>query len=87
MGEVMTGLQAYKASEGTSGLLADGTLFFIDGNFSPGSSNGRDGNGILVAFAERGIALPASYWDTHRDQPVPAHGIAFGCGVGAATHA
>jgi hypothetical protein len=79
MSAVRAALQQHRASEGASGILAEGNLFFIDGNLSPSSSNGRDGNGILVALAERNIALPASYWDSHRGQSVPAHGIAFGC--------
>jgi hypothetical protein len=79
MGAARAALQEHKSSEGAKGILAEGNLFFVDGNLSSSSSNGRDGNGILVALAEKGIALPASYWDTHRGESIPAHGIVFGC--------
>jgi hypothetical protein len=79
MGEIRAAMREHRSSGGASGMLAKGNLFFVDGNLSAASSNGRDGSNILVAFAEWSIALPASYLEAHRGGPLPVHGIAFGC--------
>ncbi len=65
--------------EGT-GMLNAANVFFVDGNIATNSDNGRDGNGILVAFVERGIAYPARYVIERRDRyPEQLPGLAFGC--------
>jgi hypothetical protein len=78
MTAVMIELSRYSPSG--DGVLNQANVFFVDGNISPSSSNGRDGNGILAAFAEKGIAYPATFVADHRDRyPERLNGIAFGC--------
>lgn len=78
MDEVLLTLRQHK-TEGR-GVLQDANVFFVDGNLSDNSDNGRDGNNILVAFVERGIAYPASAVAAHRDwYPEQLPGLAFGC--------
>ncbi len=78
MGAVRHELAGY-TPDGT-GMLNAANVFFVDGNIAPSSDNGRDGNGIFVAFAERGIAYPASYVVDRRDRyPEQLNGVEFGC--------